>query len=197
LAKEFAPIAVAAREYETAARRQVAIAKGAFAPTISATAAYSHADEPNTFLSADESLSYGVRASVPIFRGGLNLSRVREARALADSAQERVLEAERRTEAEVLSAWESLQASRISIVAARAQVSANELALEGVRRESQLGARTTLDVLDAEQELLNARVSLANAERDEGVAVFGVLAAAGLLTPEAIGIDSKKLNGDD
>lgn len=196
LAREYAPGVVAARETEAASRRGVAIARGALSPTVSAVASYSYAEEPNTFLRSDETFSYGVRASVPIFRGGLNLSRVREARALADAAAEQVEVAERRAEAAAVASWEALQAARITIMAARAQVAANELALEGVRRESQLGVRTTLDVLDAEQELLNARVSLANAEHDEGAAVFSVLQAAGVLTPDAVGVDAARLNAE-
>jgi outer membrane protein TolC len=138
-------------------------------------------------------LSYGVRAKVPLFTGGLNRSRIREARALHDSARAQVVEAERRAEAEVTAAWEQLIAARMTIESAGAQVSANELALEGVRREAQVGTRTTLDVLDAEQELLNAEVRLANAERDARVAAFSLLAAAGVLNPDAIGIDAASI----
>lgn len=190
LADSYSPGVVASREQEEAARRQVAIAKGALMPTVSVVAGYSYADEPSTFLQKDETFSYGVRATAPIFAGGKNWSQLREARALHDSSRESVLEAERRAEAAVTAAWEQLIAARITINAATAQVSANNLALDGVRREAQVGTRSTLDVLDAEQEYLNANVSLANAQRDERVAAFSLLAAAGVLTPEAIGINS-------
>lgn len=193
LARAYAPSVIAAREQAEAARRQVAIAKGAFSPTISANASYQYADEPSTFVLQDESYSYGLRASMPIFLGGLNLSRVREARALHDSALETVAQSERAAERATAAAFEQLVAARQTIVSAKAQVAANELALTGVRREAQLGVRTTLDVLDAEQEYLNARVALANARRNERVAAFALLAATGLLTPEAIGVDSGRL----
>ena len=193
LARAYAPVVVGAREQEEASRRQISIAKGALAPTVSLTAAYQYAEEPSTFLNSDETLSYGVRAKVPLFTGGLNRSRIREARALHDSARAQVVEAERRAEAEVTAAWEQLIAARMTIESASAQVSANELALEGVRREAQVGTRTTLDVLDAEQELLNAEVRLANAERDARVAAFSLLAAAGVLNPDAIGIDAASI----
>ncbi|NWG70325.1 MAG: TolC family outer membrane protein [Parvularculaceae bacterium] len=188
LADEFAPGNIGARAQELARRRGVQIAKGAFLPTVSLVAGYSYAEEPSTFINSDEQFSYGVRASVPIFNGGLNLSRVREARALHESSEASVEEAERRIIAAVTSAFEQLVASRIAINSAKAQVAANELALTGVRREAQLGTRSTLDVLNAEQEFFNSKVALANAEREERVASFALLAAAGILNPEAVGI---------
>jgi outer membrane protein len=187
LARGYAPAVIAARERESASRRQISIARSAFLPTVSVTANYQYAEEPNTFVNSDETFSYGLRASVPLFTGGRNLSRVREARALHESAEHSVLEAERNVEAQVTSAWQQLAAARIAIQSARAEVAANELALDGVRREAQVGARSTLDVLNAEQELLNARVSLANAARNERVAAFDLLAAAGVLTLDAAG----------
>jgi outer membrane protein len=186
IAAQGSPAVVRARMAEEASRRNVAVAKAAFAPTIALTASYQYADEPSTFVVDDEQFAYGVRASVPIFLGGLNLSRVREARALNDADRRRIEEAERRATAAVTGAWEQLAAARANIVSATAQVDANTLALNGVRREAQLGARTTLDVLDAEQEYLNARVALANAERDARTAVFALLASMGVLGPDGV-----------
>ncbi|MCA8893677.1 MAG: TolC family protein, partial [Amphiplicatus sp.] len=199
LANDYSPTVIAAREQEDAAKKQVSIAKGAFLPSISATAQYQYADQPSSFVDRDETFSYGVRASVPIFLGGLNLSRVREARALHDSAIESVSEAERTAERTTTAAYQQLIAARQTIESAKTQVSANELALTGVRREAQLGTRTTLDVLDAEQEFLNAKVSLSNAERNERVAAFALLAAVGVLNPDALGIDASRLipEGED
>ena len=185
-ARVYAPTVVAARETEEASRRQVAIAKGVLLPSVSLTARYQYAEEPSFFVDNDEQFAYGAQASMPIFQGGLNYSRIREARALNDADRQRIEEAERSVKADVTAAWEQLMAARATITSAQAQVEANTLALEGVRRENQVGARTTLDVLNAEQELLNATVSLANAERDERSAVFALLAAAGVLTLDAV-----------
>lgn len=189
IARDYAPANVAAREREKASARGVSIAKGALSPTVALTASYQYAEEPSTFVNSDETFSYGVRASVPIFSGGLNLSRIREARALHESAEHAVAEAARAVAASVTSAFEQHVAARIAIEAARAQLAANQLALDGVRREAQLGARSTLDVLNAEQELLDAKVDLANAERDGRAASFALLAAAGVLTLDAAGLD--------
>lgn len=188
-AREFAPAAVGAREQAEVARRQVSIARGALLPSVSLTTSYQYAEEPNPFTLDSEQFAYGARASVPIFQGGLNYSRIREARALHASARATATEAERQVEAQVTAAWQNLVASKVIIVSATASVDANTLALEGVQREAMVGTRTTLDVLDAEQELLNAEVALVNARRDEQTAAFSLLAATGLLTPEAIGVD--------
>lgn len=184
IAATAAPTIVRAKMAEEASRRDFAIAKGAFSPTISAVASYQHAESPSRTIDEDESFAYGLRASMPIFLGGLNISRAREAQALNEADRRRIEEAERRAAAAVTAAWEQLSAARANIVSATSQVEANELALNGVRREAQLGVRTTLDVLDAEQEYLNAQVALANAERDARTATFLLLAAMGALGPD-------------
>ena len=185
LGRVYAPAVIAAAQNEKASARGVAIAKGAFAPNVALTASYQYAEEPSSITVDDEQFAYGVRASIPIFQGGRNLSRVREARALNDADRQRIEEARRAVETQITAAWEQLSAAKAITVSAQAQVDANELALKGVRREAQLGARTTLDVLDAEQEFLNSVVSLASAERDARVATFTLLAATGILTLEA------------
>ena len=190
LAMVFAPTVIAAKEAEEASRRQIKIAKGVLSPTVSLTARYQYAEEPSFFVQQNEEFAYGARATLPIFQGGLNYSRIREAKALNDADRQRIEEAERRASANVTATWEQLIAARATIISAGKQVDANRLALEGVRRESQLGTRTTLDVLNAELELLNAQVSLANAVRDERAASFAALAAAGVLTLDAVGLDT-------
>ena len=190
LAREFAPAAISARQQAEVSRRQIAIARGALLPSVSLTAGYQYSEEASLFVEETEDFAFGARASVPIFQGGLNYSRIREARALHASDRSRVIESERLVEAQVTSAWQNLTAARVIILSAQSSVDANTLALEGVRQEALVGTRTTLDVLDAEQELLNAEVSLVNAERDAQTAAFTLLAAIGLLTPEAIGVST-------
>lgn len=187
IAAAAAPLITRARMAEEASRRDFAVAKGAFFPTVSAVASYQNSDEPSINVIEDETFAYGVRASMPIFLGGLNVGRAREAQALNEADRRRIEEAERRAMSNVTQAWEQLSAARANIVSATAQVEANGLALTGVRREAQLGVRTTLDVLDAEQEYLNAQVNLANSEREARTATFLLLAAMGVLGPEGGG----------
>lgn len=188
LARDYAPAAVAAREQSEASRRQINVARSAIYPRVSLTAGYQYTEEPSNFVLQDEQFSYGARATLPLFAGGANYSRIREAKALHASDRSRIIEAERQVEAQTTAAWEQLMAARAIIVSARAAAEANELALEGVTQEALVGTRTTLDVLDAEQEYLNSQVALASATRDAQSAAFSLLAAIGLLTPEAVGI---------
>ncbi len=188
IAADFAPPLIMAREQSEVSRRQVKIAKGALLPVVSLTASYQYADQPSSFITSDEQFAYGARATIPLFLGGENYSRIREAKALHASDRSRVDEAARQVTENVTAAWQQLTVARAVIKSAEAAVRANRLALRGVRQEALLGTRTTLDTLDAEQELLNAEVTLARARRDAQTAAYALLAAIGLLTPEAVGI---------
>ena len=84
--------------------------------------------------------------------------------------------------------WGLLEAAKANIDATRAQVQAAEIALNGVREEARVGQRTTLDVLNAQQELVNARVALVSAQRDRVVASYTLLAAVGRLSPQVLGL---------
>ena len=107
---------------------------------------------------------------------------MREAKQIANQRRIEIEEARRRTEQESISAWEGLQTARAQILSFESGVHAAEIALEGVRQENEVGARTILDILDAEQELLDAKVNLVRSQRDEIVAGFGVFSAIGRLT---------------
>src|SRR3546814_3095551 len=104
---------------------------------------------------------------------------VRRATALESQALEQTIFIERRVVAEARAAYSRYQATQAVIQSSRAAIAANELALEGVRAENTVGTRNVLDVLNAEQELLNSRVQLVTAERDAYVAGFTLLAAMG------------------
>jgi outer membrane protein len=84
--------------------------------------------------------------------------------------------------------WGQLEAAKAQIVATQAQVSASEIALNGVREEARVGQRTTLDVLNAQQELVNARVSLVSAQRDRVVSSYTLLSSVGRLNAGVLGL---------
>src|SRR5205085_5016238 len=88
----------------------------------------------------------------------------------------------------VVQAWGQLEATKAQIISAQSQVTAAEVALNGVREEARVGQRTTLDVLNAQQELVNARVALVTAQRDRVVASYTLLAAAGRLSVQVLGL---------
>ena len=128
------------------------------------------------------------RLTVPIYQGGQEYSRVREAK---ETLGQRRLEAEvtrDQVRAAIVSAWGALEGARSAITASQAQVKAAKTALDGVREEARVGQRTTLDVLNAEQEYLDARVTLITAQRDRVVASYAVLQAIGQLTAKNLGL---------
>ena len=126
--------------------------------------------------------------SVPLYQQGAVSSRVRAAKQVASQQRLLVREAVRQAREDAISSWESLATARAQIAAFQQTVRANEIALEGVRQENEVGARTILDVLDAEQELLDAQVNLVGAQRDEFVASFQVLSAVGRMTAQDLGL---------
>jgi len=126
----------------------------------------------------------GVEGSVPLYTGGLNDSLVRQAQSLLDQRRYELQDEARTVTESVANAWTQLDVARASIIARREQVEAARIAAEGVAEEARLGARSTLDVLDADQERLQAEAELVRAMRDEYVAAYDLLQAMGLLTVE-------------
>ena len=129
-----------------------------------------------------------VTLSVPIYEKGAVYSRLREAKQRTGQRRAQADIARRNSIEEVTRSWEALQTARAQIVAFQAAIDAAAVALEGVQREAEVGSRTLLDVLDAEQELLDSRVNLVSAQRDETVAVYRLMAASGLLTARQLGL---------
>lgn len=121
----------------------------------------------------------GVQLRLPFYQGGRVGAQIRQARERHGAAIEQTMEAERDVVAETRSSYATWRSAQRVTEAARGGVSANERALEGIRAETDVGLRPLLDLLNAEQELLNAQVTLVTAERDAYVAGFALLAAMG------------------
>lgn len=180
------PAVQAARYGERAAAARVAQAKSAYLPTVSAGASLGYsANEVNgeykQFGEYDRAISGAITARVPLFTGGLNASNVRAAKERENAARIAVEGAKRTVVQQVSAAWSTLLAARANLVSNEEQVRATRIAFEGVRQEQQVGLRTTLDVLNAQQELRAAELALVTARRDEYVASAGVLQAMGAL----------------
>jgi len=126
--------------------------------------------------------SVQAQVTIPLYEAGEVTSRVREAKKRASQRRLELAQQRRVAAQQATSSWQALQTARAEITAFQAQVRSNEIALEGVREEAQVGSRTVLDVLDAEQELLDSRVSLVTANHDEVVSGFQILSAVGNLT---------------
>ena len=126
------------------------------------------------------------RLSVPIYEGGAVYSRVRQAKETLGQTQINVDVQRDTVRAAVVQSTGQLEASKAQIVSTQAQVKAAEIALNGVREEAKVGQRTTLDVLNAQQELINARVAFISAQRDRVVNSYNVLASIGRLDAESL-----------
>ncbi|EEX15400.1 type I secretion outer membrane protein, TolC family [Citreicella sp. SE45] len=126
--------------------------------------------------------------SGPIYQGGGLTSGVRQAIADRDASRAQLYSTGRDVEEAVGSAYAQLRIAQASLVSTQEQVRAARVAFEGIREEATLGARTTLDVLDAEQELLDARAAQISAQVDETIAAYAVLASIGQLTARALGL---------
>ncbi|MBP0492816.1 TolC family outer membrane protein [Pararoseomonas indoligenes] len=176
------PAVVAALFDEAAARDFVDVQIGALLP---------QASLQGQALRSDNQTLPGVRTTgeqivatvtVPIYQGGAEYAVVRQARQDAARLRQVVDDQRRTASAQAVQAWETLQSTRATVDSVRAQIRASEIALDGVQREAVVGSRTTLDVLNAEQELLNARVSLVRALANVVTASHSLAQAVGRLT---------------
>lgn len=126
----------------------------------------------------------GIEGNLPLYTGGQNDSVIRQAQDLLDQRRFEVQDTARTIAQSVAESWSNLDVAKASIVARRQQAEAARIAAEGVAEEARLGARSTLDVLDADQERLQAEAEIVQSVRDEYVAAYGLLRSMGLLTVE-------------
>ncbi|MGY4507079.1 TolC family outer membrane protein [Bradyrhizobium sp. USDA 3650] len=169
---------------------QVKINEGALLPTVTVAATASTAYQQQLTLFRTSSASALATVAVPIYQGGTEYALIRQSK--ENLAQQRLnLETTRdQTRANVVQAWGQLEAGKAQVQSAQAQVTASEIALNGVREEAKAGQRTTLDVLNAQQALVNARVALVTAQHDRVVASYSVLNAVGRLAPQVLGLNT-------
>jgi outer membrane protein len=173
-----------------AATWQVKIAESSLYPTLnvvgSATKTYGSSSSLVTLETFSGSI--GGQLSVPVFQGGTEYATIRQAKETLSQRRVDLDTARDQAQQTLVQSWGQLEAAKAQIQATQAQVNASEIALNGVREEARVGQRTTLDVLNAQQELVNARVSLVTAQRDRVVASYTLLAAAGRLSARVLGL---------
>jgi len=173
-----------------AAQLSVKVAEGALLPTASVQGSFTKNYLAQGSLNTIESYNASVLGtlSIPIYQGGAEYSAIRQAKETLGQRRLDFDTARDQVRQNIVQSWGQLEAAKANIDATQSQVKAAEIALNGVREEARVGQRTTLDVLNAQQELVNARVSLVTAQRDRVVASYTLLAAVGRLSPQVLGL---------
>ncbi|HWK35293.1 TolC family outer membrane protein, partial [Sphingomonas sp.] len=193
------PVLLAAAKARDATRYDINVAKTQRLPRVSAVVGGSYYNYLGTLPGGSSSPGDGVGATaglsmtLPLFQGGRPAAQVRQAQARRSQAIEQVTETERGVIAQSRAAYAGWQSAQQVIRSSEIAVEANRLSLEGVRAENSVGTRTILDILNAEQELLNSQVTLVTARRDAYVAGFSLLAAMGRAEAEDLGLDGGPL----
>jgi len=167
---------------------QVKVAEGALLPTVTLQAAVQQSYEQSLIQYRSFGASATAQLNVPIYQGGAEYSLIRQSKETL--AQQRLALEQTRdlTRSNVVTAWGQLVAGKAQVASAQSQVQASEIALNGVREEAKAGQRTTLDVLNAQQALVNARVALVTAQHDRVVASYSVLDKVGRLSPATLNL---------
>lgn len=201
IALESNPALAAARAETVAAQHDITVAQADGMPRLSAIGGLNRYSYLGSLSSGtgprnrDQGTTgyVGLQLKIPIYEGGRVNAQTRQAREKYGAALEQIAAAERETVAETRSAFANWRSAQRVIEAATGGVAANERALTGIRAETNTGLRPLLDLLNAEQELLNSQVTLITAERDAYVAGFALLAAIGRAEARNLNFDSSLL----
>jgi len=190
--------AVAAAEFDRkAALDKVSGTTGELLPTVKAVASAGRDLESVSEVSRISNLEAKLKFSMPLYEGGATYARVRAAKQVAAERQN-LVDKERRDAVQAASrAWETLSTARARVDSFDSQIKAATVALDGVQREAAAGSRTVLDVLNAEQELLDAKVNHVRAQRDELAAGFELKSAIGQLSARHLGLKVDYYDPDD
>lgn len=191
IASNESPSVVAALYREQAARHTVDRIWGELLPELRLEASYAHRNNPSPVTDESEVGTITGRVNVPLYQGGEVHARVRQAKHTHVSRLQEIEQARTEVQALAITAWSQLVASRAQLESDQAQVTAGRTALTGVREEQKVGQRTILDVLNAEQELLNAEVQLATTRRNVVVASYNVLSSIGRLNAAELALSKK------
>lgn len=187
-ASETSPNILAAAFVEVATQHDVGVARSALLPKAFLTAsAFKRQNAEKDSLST-QGASISATVNIPLYQAGAVYSSVRQAKQLASQQRITVIEVARAVRQAVAASWNAYVALGDIITAARSQVSASELALDGVQQEYQAGTRTTLDVLNAQAAVVSAKTTLVTAQKNRILAGYQLLAATGRLTARDLGL---------
>jgi len=169
---------------------QVKVNEGALFPTLTLQTSVQQSYEQTMTIYRSFGASTTAQLSMPIYQGGSEYSLIRQSKETLAQQRLNLEQVRDQARANVVTAWGQLQAGKAQVQSAQSQVAASEIALNGVREEAKAGQRTTLDVLNAQQALVNARVALVTAQHDRVVASYSVLNAVGRLSPIVLNLNT-------
>src|SRR5579871_3350213 len=164
----------------------VKINEGALFPTLSLQATVSKSWDPIITQISQFTAAANAQLNVPIYQGGAEYSLIRQSKETLEQQRLSMEQIRDQARADLVTAWGQLVAGKAQVTAAKSQVDASELAYQGTSKEAQVGQRTVIDILNAQQTLVNARVALVTAEHDRVVASYTVLNAVGRLSPQVL-----------
>ncbi len=191
------PLVLAAMHAEQAGEAGIKAAKSAYKPTVVLTGSLSAVRGQAGFPGRAESGMIGAQVSVPLTSGGMNKSRIRQAENAKTRLHFETRDAKMGLEASIMQAWAGLRAAREGLQASQVQVQAAEVAFEGVQLEKEVGRRTALDVLNAEQEVLNARLTVIDSRTEVERAIYQILALTGAFDAQSLSLPTQYYNPQD
>ncbi|THD47957.1 MAG: transporter [Bradyrhizobium sp.] len=174
------------------AQTTIKVAESSLLPTVSVQASASRAVQSDSTLSTTNTDQASVigQLNVPIYDGGTAASQTRQAKELTSQSRLVLEQVRNQTRTAVVSAWVSNEGTKVALTAAESEVRAAGIALQGVRREASGGQRTTIDVLNAQQDLTNARTRLIQSQRDRVIASYTLLSAVGRLDVQVLKLET-------
>lgn len=178
----------------SAARSDVDIAFADLLPSVDVAGQLNYSDDPNPSYFHQKSAQIGITLTVPLFQGGAASAKVREARQTVQQKENQLSGISDQKRKDVRSSWNAILAARSAVQSYRIEADANALALQGVERESGLGLRTVLDILNAQYTLFQSRANLFRAEADAVNASYRLKAAIGQLTVSDLGLSVEPYN---
>jgi outer membrane protein len=174
------------------AQTTIKVAESSLLPTVAVQASASRSKESDSTLGTfgtDQASILG-QINVPIYDGGTAASQTRQAKELASQSRMVLEQVRNQSRTAVVSAWVANEGTKIALTASQSEVHAAEIALQGVRREAAGGQRTTIDVLNAQQDLTSARSRLIQSQRDRVIASYTLLSAVGRLDVHVLNLDT-------
>lgn len=186
------PAVVQALNLHLSARHAVRLIKGELYPVVALNGQLQQSYNTSRNVDRTTVAQGTIDLTVPLYQSGSVYSRVRAAKQAESQRLQQIEDARRQAIEAATQGWEQLVSTRARIESLESEIRANQIALEGVQQEALVGTRTVLDILDAEQELLDSRVNLVRARRDEYVAVFNLLAAVGGMTAAGLQLDAPR-----